>query len=187
MNRGINLEMDFPKGLSAVLIWIAIAAASDHPRGFFADNLGAFLGFVINDDLIGTVNLVVGEDAVLEDEPSRSPSFAVIDPLVEYPGDSVPDEVVDLHVHHHRRLLPLARPTAVLAVVDAVAVAVAGSRIRSNGSGGGGRRHGEVGERSGRRFHWGGLVRNGGDAAERMHVAGMFCFSARERVRIRRR
>jgi len=148
--------MDFPKRLAYVLRGIGIAVASDPAHGFFADDHGAFLGFWIHDDLIRSVNLVVGENAVLEHEPSRSPSFPVIHPLVQYSGDSVPDEVIDLHVHH--RLLPLAP-----------AVAVPRSQIGSHGGGGGGggeRRHGEVRERG---FHWRGLVGNGGHAAERMH------------------
>lgn len=154
--------MDFPKRLSYVLRVIGITVASDPAHGFFADDHGALLGFLIHDDLIRSVNLVVGENAVLEHEPSRSPSFPVIHPLVQYSGDSVPDEVVDLHVHH--RLLPLAPAVAV-----AVLVAVTRSRIGSHGGGGGGggeRRHGEVRERG---FHWRGLVGNGGHAAERMH------------------
>lgn len=150
--------MDFPKRLSHVLAGIGIAVASDPAHGFFADNHGAFLGFGIHDDLIRSVNLIVGENTVLEYKPSRSPSFAVIHPFVQYSGDSVANEVVDLHVHG---LLPLTAAVAVL-------VAVPRSRIGSHGGGGGGeRRHREVGERG---FHWRCLVGNGGHAAERMHV-----------------
>ena len=178
--------MDFAEGLSTVVLGMGIAVAGDPAHGFLADDLGALLGLGIDDDLIGTVNLVVGEHAVLEHEPSWPPSFAVIHPLVQYPRDSVPDQVVDLHVHHHRRrrLFPLllAPPVAaagdgvVAAMAVAVAVAVAGSRIGSDGGCGGRRkrRHGEVREVSrGRWFDWGGLVGDGGDAAERMHVGEM--------------
>lgn len=155
--------MDFAEGLAAMVDGvIGIAVARNHARGFVADHFRSLLGFGVDDDLVGTVNLVVGENAVLEHEPSRSPSFPVIHPLVQYSGDSVPDEVVDLHVHH--RLLPLAPAVAV-----AVLVAVTRSRIGSHGGGGGGggeRRHGEVRERG---FYRRGLVGNGGHAAERMH------------------
>lgn len=154
-----------------MLIGIRIAVACDPPHGYFADNLGAFLGFRIHNDLIRSVNLVVREDAVLKYEPSRSPSFAVIDPFVQYPGDSVPDEVVDLHVHHHRRLLPLAQSSVLAIAHGAMTVAVAVVvRIGSNGGVRKRRRHGgEVRKRSRRGFDRGSLVGNGGDAAERMH------------------
>lgn len=152
--------MDFTKRFSPELIRKGrIAVASDPPHGFFADNLGAFLGFWIHDDLIRSVNLVVGENTVLENEPARSPSLAVVDPLVKYPGDSVPDEVVDLHIHHHRLLLPLAHATGLadghgLSSAVTAAVAEAWSRIGSDSDGSGGRRRwrrrrhgGEVRER----------------------------------------
>lgn len=157
--------MDFTEGLSTVLIGMRIAITIDPSNRFIADYLRTFFSFVINDDFIRSVNLVIGEYAILKNEPSRSPSFTVIHPLIQYPGDSISDEVVDLHINNHRRqLFPLT--------TVAVTVAMTRSRIGSNGGDRWWRRrrHGEVRERRRRGFYRRGLVGNSGDAAERMHV-----------------
>lgn len=149
--------MDFPKRLSYVLRVIGITVASDPAHGFFADDHGALLGFLIHDDLIRSVNLVVGENAVLEHEPARPPSLPVVHPLVQNPRDSVPDEVVDSDIHRRRR--SEARAAALAAVGEAeVELGGTGGGVRSRGGGGGERGHGG-----------GGIVGDGGDAAEGMH------------------
>lgn len=94
----MNLEMDFTKGLS-LKGTVRFAVARDDTHGFIADDLGSLLGFRVDDDLIGTVNFVVRENTVLEHEPPWPPSFTVVHPLMQYPRDSVPDEVVDPNVH----------------------------------------------------------------------------------------
>lgn len=141
--------MDFPKRLSSMVSGIRIAVARDPSHGFFADNLGALLGFVIDDDLIGTVNLIVRKHTVLKDKPSRSPSFAVIDPLVEYPGDSISNQVIDLDI-----LLFSLTEAAIVGeamitkrVIVVVEIRAGRNRIGSNAGGGGRRRHREVRER----------------------------------------
>lgn len=159
--------MDFTERFSTMLIWIRIAIAIDPSNRFITDNFGAFFSFMINDDLIRSVNLVVRENTILKNKPSRSPSFTVIHPLIQYTGDSISDEVVDLQINNHRRLFPLTTVT----------VAVIMNRNRRIGSNSDGwrwwRRHGEVRERRRRWFHRWSLVGDSGDAAERMHVDGM--------------
>lgn len=158
-----------------------ISVARDDAHGFITDDLGSFLCFGIDDDLVGSVNLIIGENAILKHEPPWPPSFAVVHPLLQYPRDSVPYKVVDPHVNRGRGrqlLLLLTRTAAFTAVGDAVidvAVAVAlaggsGNRIRSPG--GGERRHGEAGERTGGRrgFDRRSVIGDGGYAAERMHI-----------------
>ncbi|KAF7829867.1 Oxysterol-binding protein-related protein 1C [Senna tora] len=140
-----NLEMDFSNGLP-LMIRRGIVGARDPSHGFFADNLGPLLGFVIDNDLIGPVNFIVRHNTILKHEPSRPPAFAVIDPFVKYPRDSVPNQVINLHVHHHRLLLLSLTQPSIFAVA---VIGWAANQIGSNGRGGGGRRrrrHSEVGE-----------------------------------------
>lgn len=162
MNWLTNLEMDFTERFTTMLIGIRITIAIDPSNRFIADNFGAFFSFMINDNFIRSMNLVVRENSILKNKPSRSPSFTVIHPFIQYTGDSISDEVVDLQINNHRRLFPLTT----------VAMAVTMNRSRRIGSNSDRwwwrRRHGEVSERR-RRFHRRSLVGNSGDAAERMH------------------
>lgn len=87
--------MDLAKWLAARLRLAALAAA-DAFEGFPADDLRSFLGFWIDDDLVGAVDLEVGEDAVLEDEPPGAPPLAVVYPLVQDAGDAGADDIVQL-------------------------------------------------------------------------------------------
>lgn len=160
--------MDFTKGLSTVLIGMRIAIAIDPPNRFFTDNLRTFLSFMVNDDFIRTVNFIVGENAILKNKPSRSPSFSVIHPFIQYPGDSISDKIINLHIENHRRRLPLT--------TDTLALAMSRNRVGSNCY----HRwrwwerwHGEVRKRRRRGFHRRGLIGDSRYTAERMHVAGI--------------
>lgn len=159
--------MDFTKGLSTILIGIRIAIAIDPPNRFVTDNLRTFLRFVVNDNFVRTVNFIVGENAILKNKPSRSPSFPVIHPLIQYPGDSIPDEIINLHIENHRRRLPLTP--------DTLAQTMSRNRVGSNSQH---RRrwwrrnHGEIRKRRRRGFHRRSLIGDSGYTAERMHVAG---------------
>lgn len=66
-------------------------------EGVLADDLGAALGLAREDDAVGTMDLIVGEHAVVEREPPRPPPAPVVDPLVEDPGDAAADDLVQLH------------------------------------------------------------------------------------------
>ena len=123
--------------------------AIDPSERFFANYFTTFLSFLIDDDLIGAMDLVIGENAILKKEPPRTPSLAVVDPLVQNAGDSVAHNVVDPHRRqprkrfHRRRRRSLDRPAAIVAEaviaittsdlkVAAVAVAAAiGGGMRS--------------------------------------------------------
>lgn len=87
--------MDFTKGFAAKREWLRMGAAGDAPEGVLTDDFTAFLGLLIDDDLIRTVDLVIGENTILKEEPPGSPSLAVVDPLVQNPRYSIPDYVVD--------------------------------------------------------------------------------------------
>lgn len=54
-----------------------------------ADHDAPLLSLGIDINPIGAMNLVIGENPVLKNEPPRSPSFAVIDPFVENSRDFV--------------------------------------------------------------------------------------------------
>lgn len=158
-NDEMDLEMDFTDGLSATIDMIRIAVARDQSRGFLANDLRSLLGFGVYDDLVGSMNLVIGKDAILKHEPARSPSFAIVHPLVQNPGDSVPDEVFDPDVHSggNRQGVCTAAFTAVGEGVEGLSSSV--SRV---GSGcGGDRGHVESDRR--------GVVGDYGDTAEGMH------------------
>jgi len=151
--------MDFANGLSATIDVIRIAVTRDQSRRFLANDLRSLLGFGVYDDLVGSMNLVVGEDTVLKHEPARSPSFAIVHPLVQNPGDSVPHKVFDPDIHHGRNRQG----------VRAAAFATVGDRVKGlswpvSGVGSGcGRDRGHV-EGDRRR-----VVGDDGDTAERMH------------------
>jgi len=151
--------MDFADGLSATVDVLRIAIARDHSRGFLANDLRSHLGFGVYDDLVGSVNLVVREDAVLKHEPARSPSFPVVHPLVQNPGDSVPHEVFDPDVHDGRHGRGV-RAAAFAAVGDGEE-GLSGSGSGVGSGGGGDRGHGEGDRR--------GVVGDDGDTAEGMH------------------
>lgn len=87
--------MDFTEGFRAQDRVAVAVAGRQAPHGFIADDFGSLVGFEIDLDLIGSVDLVVGEDSVLEDEPAAAPAFSVVDPLLQDAGDGVADEVVE--------------------------------------------------------------------------------------------
>lgn len=90
--------MDFPDRfpLDGVhSIRFAAAETSDAAHGNFSDELGALIGFPIQLYAVWAMDLVVGQNTVLEDEPSGTPSAAVVNPLVERAGDAVSDDVVE--------------------------------------------------------------------------------------------
>ncbi|KAJ1386599.1 hypothetical protein SESBI_40649 [Sesbania bispinosa] len=71
-----------------------MAVAGDAAEGLFADDFGLGFDFTIEDEFIRSVNLVIRENAVVEDEPARAPTTAIVHPLVEDAGDTVSDDVV---------------------------------------------------------------------------------------------
>jgi len=73
----------------------AVAVAVDAAEGLLADDHGAVLDVVIEDELVGAVDLVVGEHAIVEDEPAGAPPAPVVHPLVEDAGDAVADDVAE--------------------------------------------------------------------------------------------
>lgn len=92
--------MDFTEGLAAMLrIAIDMLMSRDDPHGLVPDNFGSFLSLGANENLIGTVNLVIGQYTVLQNEPPRPPSFPVIDPLVEYSRYPIPNDVVYFDIY----------------------------------------------------------------------------------------
>ena len=133
-----DLEMNFAEGLARkILLRKRGATTPGNPsQGFLADDLGTFLGLLVNDDLIGSMNLIVRQNAVQQHEPPWPPSFPVIHPLVQYPRDPVPYYVIDLHVHrllprrlrrHRSRRSRLAQPPALTVSVVVVIVVGIGS------------------------------------------------------------
>lgn len=70
---------------------IIIINSINPPVRIVSNNLKSPNNLLINDNLIRSVYFIIRNDAVLQDEPPRSPSLAVIDPLVENPADSVAD------------------------------------------------------------------------------------------------
>lgn len=90
--------MDFSEGPSpSVRLAVPVAAGGALHR-FLADNLRSLLGFFIDLDFIGAVYLVIGEDAILKNEPPRPPSLAVIHPLLEDSSDHAADDPIQLDV-----------------------------------------------------------------------------------------
>lgn len=162
--------MNFTEGFAVKeLLWRErgpILLPRDPPDGFIADDLRSLLGLPVHHDLIGSMNLVVRQNAVLQHEPPRPPPLPVIHPLVQYPRDPVPHYVSDPHLH---RLLPrrmsrrrLAQPPVLDVVLDVhVVVGGPGYLIGSGWRGRRQRRH--VVERRG-------VVGHGGHAAEGMHT-----------------
>lgn len=150
--------------------------AREAAEGVLADDLGAAVGVAREDDAVGPVDLVVGEHAVAEREPARPPPAAVVDPLVEDPGDAAADDLVQLDPLGRRGGSATnsdanaghAHPP--LAAGRAAAAAGLGRRWRRRRHRGrGGRHRGGRGRR--RRRSGGGGDRHGGHAAEWVHVA----------------
>ncbi|RWW20226.1 hypothetical protein GW17_00015683 [Ensete ventricosum] len=74
---------------------MALLPARDPTEGLLAYDLGGQVVIRRELDAVGAMDLVVGEDAVLEDEPPEAPPPPVVDPLVEDAGDAVPDDVIE--------------------------------------------------------------------------------------------
>lgn len=89
--------MDFADGFAG-LMGLAILAAVQAAHRLFPDDLGPLLCLTVDLDPIGTVDLVIGEDAILKDEPPGPPPLAVIDPFMEDPGDPIADDIINLHL-----------------------------------------------------------------------------------------
>jgi len=77
--------------------------AGEATEGVSADDHGSSFRFVTERDFLWAVDFVIGENAVLEDEPPGTPAPPVVDPLVQNARDSTPYNVVDLDltlIHH---------------------------------------------------------------------------------------
>lgn len=90
--------MDFADGIAGERVGVAVAGAGETADGLLADDLGSLLGLAVDVDAVGAVDLVVGEDPVLEHEPPGAPPLAVVHPLVQDPGDPPAHDLVQLHV-----------------------------------------------------------------------------------------
>lgn len=140
-------------------------------EGVLADDLGAALGLAREDDAVGTMDLIVGEHAVVEREPPRPPPAPVVDPLVEDPGDAAADDLVQLHPLRRGVAAPATTPRrpAQSAPLRRRRVAPRGRRRQRRGR----RRHHGGGPghrgRGGRRGRGGG--RGGGGDGDRGHAA----------------
>lgn len=98
--------MDFADGFAVA--GGGMAVAGDAAEGLFADDFGAGFNLAVEDELVGAVDLVIGEDAVVEDEPAGAPPTPIVDPLVQDAGDSVADDVFQHHLLARRRRRVLA-------------------------------------------------------------------------------
>lgn len=67
------LELDFAKGFVG-MIGLAILAAMQAIHQLFSSDLGPLLCLTIDLNSIEPMDLVIGEDAILEDKPPRPPS-----------------------------------------------------------------------------------------------------------------
>lgn len=108
----------------------------DSTKRFLTDNHRAPLRLRIGDDLTGAVNFVIGQDPVLEDEPAGPPSPAVIHPLEQYSGDSIPHHFLDLH--GGKRIL---RGGPAVTIGDGAQPELGPTPGRGGGMGGARRRH----------------------------------------------
>ena len=65
-----------------------------------SDNFKSLDTLRINHNLIGSMNLIIRNDTVLQHKPSRPPSFAIIHPLVQHSTYPVPHEnIIDFRIY----------------------------------------------------------------------------------------
>lgn len=181
--------MNFPKWLAPErdlmsLIRESVLMPRNPPHRHLADDLGPLLCFLIDDDLITSMNLIVWQNAILKHKPTWAPTFAVVHPLVEYTTDTVPNNIIDLDInrrlpgrgmssnHLSSKNTSLAK-TSSIAITKTPIMAMIGNSNRRIRSGGNresrrGRGNMEVRHRIRRLFRRG-VVRDSRDAAERMH------------------
>lgn len=79
------------------------SGSADPAERLISDDLGTFLCFLIDQDLIRTVDLIIRKNTVLKNKPPRSPTLAIVDPLIKNSGDSIADDVVDPHLTKRRK------------------------------------------------------------------------------------
>lgn len=185
--------MNFPKWLAPVwklrsLIREAVLMPGNPPHGDLADDLGSLLCFLIDNDLITSMNLIVRQNAILKHKPTRTPTFAVVDPLIEYTTNTIANDIVDLDVnrrlpsggmacnHLSSKNTPLAK-TSSIATTKTPIMSMIGNSNGGIGSGGKRERRGGWGNMK-VRHRIGGLLRRGvigesRDTAERMHREGI--------------
>lgn len=96
-----DLEVEFADGFTEARLRARFAGEAT--EGAFADDYGSSFRFLTDRDLVWAVDFVVGENAILEDEPAGTPAPPVVDALVENARDSTPYNVVDLDLALIRR------------------------------------------------------------------------------------
>lgn len=95
--------MDFADGFT--LARGVIAVTGNSTQRLFPDNHRSPFDFIVEHELVRTVDFEIRENAILEYEPPRAPPATVIDPLVQDAGDSIPDNAID----HDPSVVVLAR------------------------------------------------------------------------------
>ena len=178
--------MNFPKRLAPEwelggMIREPILMSRNPPHWHLANHLRSLLCFLIDNDLIRSMNLIVGQNAILKHKPAWTPTFPVVHPLIEYTTNTIPNNIVDLNVnrrlpkggmpcnHLSSKNTPVAKPSRI-ATTKTPIMRNPNRRIRS-GSDRNRRRsrwNMKVGHRI-RRFLGRRVIRDSRDTAERMH------------------
>lgn len=91
--------MDFPEWLAAELVSGVTVIPGDHTSGLISDHFRSFLSLTANKDLIRSMDFVIRKHSVLQNEPSRSPSFPIVHPFIQYPSNRIPGDIVNLNIH----------------------------------------------------------------------------------------
>lgn len=84
--------MDFTDGFPVA--GRTMSVASDTTDGLIANNFGSLFNVTIKNELIGTVNFIIRENTVMEDEPPRSPSTTVVNPLIQDTRYSITNNII---------------------------------------------------------------------------------------------
>lgn len=86
--------MNLPNRLTTVMS--PTIPATRHPASrHLTDDLRSLLSDPINLNAIRAMDLIVRKHTILKNKPARTPSLAIVDPLVKDPGDPITDDVFE--------------------------------------------------------------------------------------------
>lgn len=73
------------------------ASPAGHTTRVLSDDLRPLVELLADLDAVGTMDLIVGENPILEHEPPGPPSLSVVDPLVKQSRDPISDDVIETY------------------------------------------------------------------------------------------
>lgn len=110
IGKGWNLQMNFTNGLPTFRPWpdapipmmivmmmmTIVMRPWNPPKWFFSNYSRSFFSLLINHNFIGAMDLIITKHPVLQNKPSRPPSFPIIHPFIQNPRNTISHYIINL-------------------------------------------------------------------------------------------